>query len=226
LFRSDDNFATFVGPSVNAAPGRGLLDKEWLAVDNFPGSGQGNVYHIVHGGADIVMFRSTDHGDSFGPNGGVVIANDGRFNVQGGWVAVGPDHTVYAMWFDQSTGLGQPAFIKMRKSTDQGQTFDPPVTVAALETRGINGDLGLVGIRAGTSTPAPFRSNALAQLVVNPTNGDLYVTYDDVAPGERPNVYFRQSTDGGATWSDAVRVNDNTTATDSWQPAIAVTPWP
>jgi hypothetical protein len=226
IFRSDDNFHTYLSTTLVNRSG-GNLDKEWLAVDNFSATGQGNVYMIVRdfgSGNGIFLFRSTDQGNTFTPSGGVQIVQAGGGNVQGAWVAVGPDHAVYAMWFDQSMGIGQPAFIKMRKSTDQGQTFGPPVTVAALQTRGVNGDLGLVGIRAGTTQPAPFRSNAFGQLVVNPVYGDLYVAYNDVAPGGKPNVFFTESTDGGATWSGAVRVNDNTTATDSWQPAIGVSP--
>src|SRR5439155_2393221 len=47
IFRSVDNGATFTGP-VNGAPGfnstNGNQDKEWIAVDNFPGAGFGNVY--------------------------------------------------------------------------------------------------------------------------------------------------------------------------------------
>ncbi len=47
IFRSVDNGLSFTGP-VNGAPGfnttNGDQDKEWITVDNFPGSGFGNVY--------------------------------------------------------------------------------------------------------------------------------------------------------------------------------------
>src|SRR5205814_10587560 len=47
VFRSVDNGATFTGP-VNATRGftasNGNHDKEWIAVDNFPGPGYGNAY--------------------------------------------------------------------------------------------------------------------------------------------------------------------------------------
>jgi hypothetical protein len=209
LFRSDDGFATYLPGSVNAAPGRFSLDKEWLTVDNFSGPGQGNVYLVVRdfgSGNGIFLTRSTDQGNSFGPNGGVAIATGS--SVQGAWVAVGPDHAVYAFWYE--TGR-----IGMRKSTDQGQTFGPAVTVTTLQTNGVNGDLGLGG----------FRSNAFPQAVVNPVNGQVYVAYDDKGAGsDRADVYFRQSNDGGATWSSAVRVVDDTTGRDQWQPALAVTP--
>jgi hypothetical protein len=56
-------------------------------------------------------------------------------------------------------------------------------------------------------------------------SGDLYVVYDDEGNGQdRADIYFAESTDGGAKWSNPIRVNDDTTTNDQWQPAIAVTP--
>jgi hypothetical protein len=210
LFRSDDDFASFLPGAVNATPGHtGLMDKEWMTVDNFDGPGQGNVYVVVRdfgSGNGIYLSRSTDQGATFGPSGGVQIVTGS--SVQGAWVAVGPDHAVYSFWYE--TG-----FIRMRKSTDQGQTFGSTVTVTTLRTTGTNGDLGLGG----------FRSNAFPQAVVNPANGQIYVVYDDKGTGsDRADVFFRQSNDGGATWSAAVRVVDDTLGRDQWQPALAVTP--
>ena len=209
LFRSDDNFTT-VMPAVNATPGHsGLLDKEWITVDNASGAGQGNVYLLVRdfgAGNGIYLSRSTNHGDTFTPNGGLAIVTAGA--VQGAWITVGPDHAVYAFWYD--TGA-----IRMRKSTDQGQTFGTTVTVTTLTTAGINGDLGLGG----------FRSNAFPQAVVNPANNQIYVVYDDKGSGsDRADVFFRQSNDGGATWTAARKVNDDSTTRDQWQPSLAVTP--
>jgi hypothetical protein len=37
-------------------------------------------------------------------------------------------------------------------------------------------------------------------------------------------VYFTQSTDGGTTWSAPLRINDDSTTNDQWQPVITVTP--
>jgi hypothetical protein len=226
IFRSDDNGATY-SAAVNGAPSSGASwDKEWLTVDNFPGPGQGNVYLVARdfgSGDGIYLTRSTDGGATWGPTGGTLIAAAGSGNVQGAWVTVGPDHAVYVFWFDNSTSTQR---IKMRKSVDQGVTFAAPVQVATLHTTASNGDLGLTGIRAGTSTASAFRSNAFPQAVVNPVNGDLYVTYNDrgTAPGDKADVFFAQSNDGGTTWSTPVKVNDDTTNHDQWSPALAVTP--
>jgi hypothetical protein len=214
VFHSDDGIH-FSAP-VNGDPGHSgaYLDKEWLTVDNAPGTEQGTVYLVVRdfgSGNGIYLTRSTDQGLTFNTDW-VQVASAGSGNVQGAWVTVGPDHTVYAFWYDASTATQK---IMMRKSTDQGHTFGPAVTVATLRTTGTNGDLGV-----GT-----FRSNAFPQAVVNPANNNLYVTFDDKGTGaERADVFFTQSTDGGATWSPEVKVNDNTTTTDAWQPALAVTP--
>jgi len=113
----------------------------------------------------------------------------------------------------------------MRKSTDQAVTFGPPVTVASGLVGGTNGDLALTGIRQGTATASPFRSNSFPHVAVNPVSGHIYVTFNDNPAGtDKADVYMVMSTDGGATWSARVRVNDDATLTDQWQPTIAVTP--
>jgi hypothetical protein len=214
VFHSDDDGNTFAN-AVAGAPGRAGDDKEWLTVDNAPGAGQGNVYLVMRdfsSGNGIFLFRSTDQGDTFGPNGGVSIVTGGA--VQGAWVTVGPDHSVYALWFDQGA-------IKMRRSTDQGLTFGSTVTVTTLRTNGVNGDLGLTATTGGG-----FRSNAFPQAVVNPVSGSIYVTFDDkgTGAGDKADVYFTQSNDNGATWSAPVKINDGPIGRDAWQPTITVTP--
>jgi hypothetical protein len=216
VFHSDDDGNTFSN-AVGAAPGRGGDDKEWITVDNGSGAGQGNVYLVMRdfaGGNGIFLFRSTDQGATFGPSGGVSIVTGGT--VQGAWVTVGPDHAVYAFWYE--TGA-----IKMRRSTDQGATFGPTVTVTTLRTNGVNGDLGLAATGTGNNG---FRSNAFPQATVNPVNGSIYVTFDDkgTGAGDKADVYFTQSNDNGATWSAPVKINDGPIGRDAWQPTIAVTP--
>jgi hypothetical protein len=218
VFRSDDEFQTYLPGAVNATPGHsGLMDKEWMVVDNYDGPGQGTVYVIARdfgSGNGIYLSRSTDQGNTFGPSGGVQIVSAGGGNVQGAWVAVGPDHAVYASYYQSDDVGGTNGRILIRKSMDQGQTFGPAVLITRLTVVGVNGDLGL-----------GFRSFNFPQVAVNPVNNQVYLVYHDRGvPGDRADVYFRQSNDGGATWSDAVRVVDDTTNRDQWEPAIAVSP--
>jgi hypothetical protein len=224
LFRSDNDGSSWMAP-VNAAPGMtGEQDKEWVAVDNFAGAGNGNVYvawrAFSSGATDGIRFtHSTDAGTTFGPPTGLLIAAPGANNVQGAAVTVGTDHAVYVFWLDQSAGGGTPNAINMRKSTDQGVSFGATVTtIATLIGTGVNGDLSL---------PGGFRSNSFPQVAVNSVSGFLYVVYNDVASvsgGDHGNIFFRQSTDGGSTWSSATQVNTDGATNAQFMPAIAVRP--
>ncbi|MFN0158129.1 MAG: FlgD immunoglobulin-like domain containing protein [Bacteroidota bacterium] len=216
MFRSDNNGATWMAP-VNATPGGGDEDKQWHAVDNFAGTGNGNVYLISRNfgsGNGIYVYRSTDHGATFGPSAGVQIVS----GKQGAFIAVAPDHSVYAFWYDGTS-------IKVRKSTDFGVSFASEVIVASGLVGGVNGDLGLTGIRQGTASASSFRSSEFPHAAINPITGNIYVTYNnDGAGADRADVFLVQSTNGGTTWSSPVKVNDDATTTDQWQPTIAVTP--
>ena len=221
IFRSDDGGASFNAP-VNGAPGFfGELDKEWIAVDNFPGTGQGNVYLAFRefGGTEgIFLTRSTDGGATWGPEGGVEIVDtsaDWFEGALGPQVVVGADHSVYVFWLD---GIDETYDIMMRRSDDRGVTFGSAVTVATMNSTGFpwaNLDLG-------------FRSNAFPSVAVNPQNANnLYVVYaDKPATGtDRTNVYFKQSTNRGASWAGTpTKLNDDTGTNDNWQPSITVNP--
>lgn len=208
FFKSTNNGVSF-GPPVNSAPGfstSDLLDKDWITVDNStaPGAGHGNIYQAFtdFGSTSTAVYltRSTNGGTTW--SAGVKIGG-----MQGGNVVVGPDHSVYVFAFNGSN-------IIMRKSTNQGASFGPQIVVTTLKTTGVNGDLGL-----------GFRTNAFPQAAVNAANGDLYVVYDDKGTSpDRCDVFMRESTNGGTTWSAAVKLNDDHTTHDQFMPAIAVTP--
>src|SRR5262249_59904515 len=90
---------------------------------------------------------------------------------------------------------------------------------------GTNGDLGLVGQNNGQNFNSSIRSNEFPHAAVNPVTGAIYVTYNNKGAGtDKADIFFVQSTNGGATWSAPVKVNDDATTTDQWQPTIAVTP--
>jgi hypothetical protein len=223
IFRSTDNGASFLAP-VNGAPGfvHGVdsQDKEWIAVDNFPGACQGNVYMFWRNFSSsgprngMTFTRSTDDGVTWGPSPGSLLAAFG----QGAFVTVGTDHAVYVFWYDSSVS---PRRISMRKSTDCGVSFGALVPVGNLVGTGSNGDLALNG---------GFRSNSFPHAAVNPVNGNIYVVYNDCSStpcgssADHGNIFLRQSTDGGATWSAAVQVNDDGTTRDQFMPTIAVAP--
>src|SRR5262249_36967279 len=106
--------------------------------------------------------------------------------------------------------------------TDLGLTFGAPVNVKVLNTNGVNGSLSLNG---------GFRTNAFSQAVVNPTNASqIYLVFNDCtstpcgSAADHGDIFLTRSTDGGATWSSPIKVNDDATTRDQWSPAIAITP--
>ncbi|MEA2827012.1 MAG: hypothetical protein QOG43_1451 [Actinomycetota bacterium] len=222
LFRSDDGGVTF-GPPVNPTPnfaGRGdLLDRLWLTVDNFPGPGQGTVYLVWRhyggplGGA-LYLNRSTDGGTTWAATD---ISAFQVYSGQGPFVTIAPDHSVLVAYHESpySYGLGQK--VQFRRSTDQGRTWEPKVTVADLRAYGGNGNLELWG---------GFRTNAFPQMAANPVNGDVYLVYNDLSEvsTDWANVYLTVSHDHGVTWSPPERVDTDTGLSDQFMPSIAVSP--
>jgi subtilisin-like proprotein convertase family protein len=222
VFRSDDGGHTFLAP-VNATPGYGgsgdFQDKNWLTVDNFPGGGNGNAYlcwtRFYAGGAEIRFTRSTDQGATFGPNLGTLVSTGG----QGCFVTVGPDHAVYVFYYRGTgpSGQGGDNRIYMRRSADNGATFQPEVMVADLFTTTTNGNLDLNG---------GVRSNSFPHAAVNsdPKKPTLVAIYNDdpnlADPNDNGDIFMVTSINGGASWSPPKRVNDDT-AGDQFFPTVA-----
>src|SRR6266511_4179772 len=128
VFKSSDGGETFAAP-VNGTPGYGgsgdFQDKEWLAVDNVAGTGQGNVYlcwtRFGAGGEEEIRFTSsTDKGATFGPSLGTLVSTGG----QDYFVMVGSDHSMHVFYYRGTGAGGQGGDNKlfMRRSTDLGAT--------------------------------------------------------------------------------------------------------
>ena len=224
VFKSTNAGHTFQAP-VNAAPGyEGTGNsqfKPWMAVDNFSGTGAGNIYvcwnrYEGSGPSEIRFSRSTNKGGSFGPNRGRLVAAGGP----GCFVTVSPNHQVSVFYIRGTGQFGQGGNNKlfMRRSLDRGLTFKPEVQVADLRTTTAGGFLQLHGRVYATSYP---------QAAVNPVAARpyIYVVYnDDATPANQSddngNLYLVRSTDAGVTWSTPARINDDL-AGDQFFPNIA-----
>jgi hypothetical protein len=92
--------------------------------------------------------------------------------------------------------------IYVATSHDGGQTFDPPV---------------LVDYNFGSSPPGLRDGGVLPSLAVDPTDGKLYITWQDARYrgfGPINDIVLSSSTDGGQTWSPIVRVNSDSLSDD------------
>ena len=193
-------------------------DKQWVAVNDLVGNRyQDHVYAawaVFNGSAiKVKMAVSRDRGQTFSRAVTISVPSQVGPGVTYVYPAVDAAGDVYVsvVSFPPS---GKASSIYVARSTDDGRTFNP--FVAAVP------DVGLLPVTALPNTS--FRDGIVENFTASKTYpGHLYLTYEDW-DGTQFDVYFTQSTDAGATWSEPARVNDNTGATDQFQPSVAEGP--
>lgn len=210
--KSTDGGVTFGAPVDASTTANGpdplFQDKEWIAVDNSGGPHDGNVYVVwtrfTANDSQIMFARSTNGGASFS----APLALSPSGDVQGAMPAVGPNGEIYVAYFD-----GAVPAIQLRRSLDGGLTFSNPVSG---------------GHEVQTLLPLPetlkgdIRADSFPSIATDQASGAVYIAYPSGTGLDRANVFLTHSTDGAKTWSQPLRVNDDTTGTDQWMPSVAV----
>jgi hypothetical protein len=205
LFTSTDGGLSWGAP-VFAYGG----DKNWMVVDRSGGTGDGHIYgtwRAVFGccGNDMLN-RSTDGGQSF------EFPVDVPQQPGVGTMAVGPDGELYVAGVDESQGFD--TFVVGKSTNAQNPGATPSFTTTEVP---MNGELG--------AFDGPNPSGLLGQVNVavdpsdGPGRGNVYVmaSVDQDAPGTNPiDVLLSRSSDGGATWSAPIRVNDDAANSGAW----------
>lgn len=207
VMMSTDGGVTF----EQAASFRGDVDQPTLTV------GPGSVWvtvdranKVVIAGAAVTGLGKVDPftdlavvpGSAGGAFGDVAVGPDGQVAVT---YQRGPSgHSKVLLNIDPD-GLGPQPFGKATGVTaTRVGLFD---NVPAQNSRGIDAEVGLAYDRS----QGPFR-------------GRLYLVYTDAAPNSVANtdVFLRYSDDGGGTWSNPARVNDDTGLASQILPRIAI----
>jgi len=201
VFKSTDGGANWSAPVFAYGS-----DKQWMSIDRTDGQGQGHIYQHWSPFTPTTFNRSVDGAASF--EAPVALPEEPYW----GTTTVAPDGTVFvaglASW---SSGIAVA-----RSSNAQNAlatpTFDQVVVV----------DLG--GFPQAFVDPSPNPSGLLGQVWIasdhsgGAGHGNLYLLGSVNPAGSDPlDVHFSRSTDGGATWSDPVRVNDDPAGTNAWQ---------
>ena len=225
LAKSTDGGASFSAPIYTPPPPganttilSAFADKPFITVDTSSSPNAGTVYltytsfefsSTFLSSAVIRLSKSTDGGLTL--SAPVALSPGGGAFAQGSQPAVGPNGELYVAWFNFGPG---PTGIMLVKSVDGGTTFTSPILVAQATPPGFN---------SGTMT-GNFRVNGFPRMDVDPTNGNVYITYgaNPGTPGDSGDVFFVRSTDGGATWSAPVRINTDSGTNDQFFPTLAV----
>ena len=184
-------------------------DKPYVVTDNISGSPYKNNLYLAWTRFDVYGSKDPQHRShiyfSSSSDGGKTFAmpfeisdttgdcQDGDNTLEGAIAAAGIKGEVYLVW-------AGPKGLYFDKSVDGGINFGKDKVIA--ETPG-GWDIEIPGIE---------RSNGMPVTKVDTSNGlnrgTIYVNWVDARNGDH-DVFLMASRDGGNTWSEAIRVNDD-----------------
>jgi hypothetical protein len=206
-------------PNSSARQSGHVEDKQWIAVNDIVGSPfQDHVYStwdvINKNTTKIRVAVSRDRGQSFSKAITLTSPSQSGPVNSNSYPSIDAAGNVYLGYESSPVNGKGPASVFVTRSTDDGVRWGPFVRAAAF-----------------TVHPLPnttFRLGIPESFAASPTfPGHLYVAFE-TWNGTDMDVEFTQSTDGGATWSAPVKVNDNVDApgqpTDQFQPEVAAGP--
>jgi hypothetical protein len=221
---SATNFGALTGIGANYSTDNGLswsatfpivndanVDKELSWTDDAPASPYyGNVYtawtSFGTSPANGHFARSTDAGVTWTQTVTQLNTTPTGHNAQGHDGRVGPNGEVYVCWSAGNTASPfTEDFIGFAKSTNGGVNFT--VTENAFDVN---------GSRSTSFNGWAIRTNSFPRMDVDKSggsrNGWIYIVTSEInlAPsGSDADIILHRSTDGGATWSSAIRVNQD-----------------
>jgi hypothetical protein len=177
----------------------------FLSPPGFPPSDQGR-FHAASYVQQAYFSRTTNSGASWEPPR--VLYNPGTHaGTIGSIINVLPDRTLvdgFVVFADHKRTI-RGAYVAVVRSTDLGVTWSKKATLIGAV------DPGFPGPTDPDHPDLIIRGGELPDFAVDHANGNLYAVWDDDLPDGVDKVFFSQSTDGGLTWSDPVKINKTPT---------------
>ncbi len=205
--KSTDGGQTWNDGTYMGLNGSKAQDKEWAAIDRH----NGNLYVTwtqfddygssnPNDRSNIMFSKSVDHGQTWSPAlrinevDGDCIDSDNT--VEGAVPAVGPNGELYVAW-------AGPLGLVFDRSLDQGETWlDEDIFVADFPG---GWDFNIPGISRCNGLPVTCCDTSGGAY-----NGNIYINWSDQRNGtDDTDVWFVKSTDGGNTWTEPLRVNND-----------------
>jgi len=206
---------------ANGDPSASTNDDKQHATCDKSGTYPNNVYtawtDFTTSPYPLYINRSTNDGVTWGTKINISLPNP-HFN-HGVTLATGPNGEVYVAWADYATGSLPETGMGFTKSTNGGVSYSASSTIFTMS--------GIRATNVGIATYGNTRVNSFPKMDVDmstgPRRGWIYIVYPDQNTGDA-DVYLRRSTNGGTTWSSAIRVNNDVVGNGKpqWMPSVAV----
>ena len=214
--RSTDGGISFGPPSLVVDDNNVNIfnDKNWIAVDTFPGSPHyGRIYSVwsrfitTGSGSSAVTHSpgavsySDDQGKTWSP---IHFTTAQHADTEGLIPMVHPDGSVTVVY---DLTVGNKDYETAQTSHDGGNTWSPGVTVGQFLGAGVPG----------------MRTGGLPAAAIDASTGDMYAVWQDTRfnPSGLNDVVLSQSTDGGNSWSSPRPVSPKAAGLDRFTPAVA-----
>jgi hypothetical protein len=173
----------------------------------FPGSERASVVASFRAAAFRGPFwfaRSTDGGGSWEPARQIYDPGQNDQTI-GNQIVVQPNGTLvngFAEFNNENKKKLRGGTVRVLRSTDKGATWSGSIVVDKLGTIGVTDPETGDDVRTGDIIP---------EFAVNGSNGNLYAVWQDARFTGADAIAYSQSTNGGLTWSPAIKVNKTPT---------------
>lgn len=237
-YKSTDNGASWKY-DADASGKQTSTDKPMMWIDHSPSSPhKDNIYAIWHNDDPVFVNRRT------GPKGAwqapiQISGAETKGTGIGGDIKTNSDGDVFAFWPDTviapTNANPNPATqgaLFVSKSTDGGATFGKPVKIAATFD---SYDIGIPSFairRALIYVSGGAYKTAMKDLVYaiwtdqekdpGTANNHNNEPDTDATSSLKTRIWFSRSTDGGASWSKPVMINNQASKNDQYNPKLAV----